>query len=373
MGLKLSFLADQLGGGAGGGRFTSGFLRALLADSDALSQIDKLYLLVTENQPTKQLGPLPPKVQVIHRRFPSRLRQTVLADWASRTFPYADVAHGPFFYVFPSQGKRTLITLHDTSFLNDSYHTSAHNRAVRKHIAHRLTLYSAIVCDSRAVLLEVQAQWPHVTHQCRVIYPGVGWVSDEVSRPLEHHAGPPYILAVGTIEPRKNYSRLLDAYEQLRSELGDDSPQLMVVGKAGWMSEAVCSRLTSLAGRGWLRWFQTASDAELARLYRDAAMFTYISLYEGFGYPPFEAAYAGIPMVLSNQSSVGEIWSGYAYCVDPTDVRAILAAWKWALGLSPEQARSVADRQYERAIEFSWKRCVSEYVSLYDSLAQSSI
>ena len=108
---------------------------------------------------------------------------------------------------------------------------------------------------------------------------------DEVSRPLEHHAGPPYILAVGTIEPRKNYSRLLDAYEQLRSELGDDSPQLMVVGKAGWMSEAVCSRLTFL-GWSWLASVvSTASDAELAQLYRDATMFTYISLYEGLWVP----------------------------------------------------------------------------------------
>ena len=66
---------------------------------------------------------------------------------------------------------------------------------------------------------------------------------------------------------------------------------------------------------------QNITDLELARAYQKASLFTYLSLYEGFGYPPFEAAHALVPMVVSSESSVGEIWSGYAKCVKPTDVK----------------------------------------------------
>jgi glycosyltransferase involved in cell wall biosynthesis len=370
--LKLSILADQLGSSAGGGRFTNGFLRALLSDSDALARIEKLDILVTANQPTAQLYPLPPQTRVIHRRFPSRLRPTILANWASRTFPSADIAHGPFFYVFPSQGRRTLITFHDASFLDDKYHRADHNHAMQKLMKLQFERCAAVVCISRTVLSQVQDRWPQISDRCCLIYPGVDELSHPVDCSQDDNSQSAFMLAVGTVEPRKNYATLLDAYEQLRTELGDDAPQLVIVGKAGWMSEAVCSRLVALANRGWLRWLQTATDAELARLYQTATLFTYLSLYEGFGYPPFEAAYAKRPMVVSAASSVGEIWSGYARCVEPSDVCAIVSGWKWVLGLSDSERQSVVGRQYARASEFSWKRCVTEYVQLYETLAQQS-
>ena len=77
--MKISILADELGAGAGGGRFTTGLLRAMLSDREVLAEIDELLIVITENQPTDGLGPLPPQARVVRRRFPSRLRRTVLA------------------------------------------------------------------------------------------------------------------------------------------------------------------------------------------------------------------------------------------------------------------------------------------------------
>jgi glycosyltransferase involved in cell wall biosynthesis len=286
-----------------------------------------------------------------------------------RLFPAADVAHGTFFYVFPHQGRRDAITLHDASFLDESFHPSEHIREMTRSIGSQIARCAAIACDSRAILSEVRERWPGAARKCRTIYPGAGWLA-EPSRPRRDGApGPAYILAVGTIEPRKNYALLLDAYEVLRSDLGARTPGLVIVGRPGWMQEDVCGRIEALAERGAVRWVKDAADPELAGWYENASVFSYLSLYEGFGYPPFEAALAGVPMVVSAASSIGEIWSGHACCVRPTDVRGIADAWKWAIGLGPAERRAVVERQRARAGEFSWKRCVTEYLGLYRELA----
>jgi glycosyltransferase involved in cell wall biosynthesis len=106
----------------------------------------------------------------------------------------------------------------------------------------------------------------------------------------------------------------------------------------------------------------------LAEAYAKAGVFTYLSLSEGFGYPPFEAAYARCPMVLSSASSVGEIWSGHARCVDPLDVEGIVAAWKWALSLGGAEREAVVAGQERRAREFTWTRAVNEYLAFWGGL-----
>ena len=179
----------------------------------------------------------------------------------------------------------------------------------------------------------------------------------------------PLILLVGTVEPRKNYDRVLDAFEYLLREESGERPDMAIVGRPGWMSDSVISRMVALERSGRFRWVRDADDAAVASLYRRATVFSYLSLYEGFGYPPFEAALAGVPMVLSNASAVGEIWGGHACCVDPVDVGGIVKAWKWALALEGAGRQEVVARQLRRAREFSWSRCVREYVRLYRELA----
>jgi glycosyltransferase involved in cell wall biosynthesis len=199
-----------------------------------------------------------------------------------------------------------------------------------------------------------------------MIYCGVSSDGNRPSNPqsAREHS----ILAVGTIEPRKNYPTLLDAFERLVHEQGDLAPTLTVVGNTGWMSEGVERRLLALQEAGRCRWIQNASDEQLAEAYSKAGVFTYLSLSEGFGYPPFESAFAHCPMVLSSASSVGEIWSDHAKCVGPLDVEAIVAGWKWALALSPMEWEDVIVRQERRAQEFTWSRSMHEYFEFWNRL-----
>ena len=233
---------------------------------------------------------------------------------------------------------------------------------------------NVVVTDSDAVLAECRERWPNVSGKFTRIYLGTGPVPKDGQGSAVEPAGQqrPYILTVGTIEPRKNYDAVFTAYEALVNELGDRAPDLVVAGRAGWMSQTTIDRLFTLVHTGRVHWLRDVSDGQLSGLYERAQVFTYLSLYEGFGYPPFEAAYAGTPMVLSSRSSIGEIWRDHACCVDPTDPAEIVRAWQWALSLNEEMRTAVLQRQARRAAEFSWKRCVQSYLDLYEELAHDS-
>jgi len=277
-----------------------------------------------------------------------------------------DVTYGPFYYTFPGRAKARVVTMHDLSFFDERFHPRNEVDRSIKLLARMAQECDAIVCCSEATLREFQGRWPKWAHKAVKIYCGVSSIGAPVRRKAISFTDS--ILAVGTIEPRKNYPTLLDAFERLIDEEGGTVPVLNVVGRMGWMSESVKNRLLALQAAGRCRWIQNASDAQLANAYSEATVFTYLSLCEGFGYPPFEAAYAHCPMVLSRDSSVGEIWSGHARCVDPLDVSAIVDGWKWALGLNGQERQAVVDRQLARAGEFAWTKCISGYIQLFEGL-----
>lgn len=165
----------------------------------------------------------------------------------------------------------------------------------------------------------------------------------------------PYVLAAGTLEPRKNIERLLDAWAALDPALRD-SHELVLVGPTGWQADAILAR----AGAGHhVRVTGFVSDAELAELYRGCAAFCYPSLYEGFGLPVLEAMRAGAPVITSNASSLPEVAGDAALLVDPLSVAAIAAALGALLGDPALRAR-LAEAGRARAACFSWDRTATE-------------
>jgi len=367
--LRLSILADQLGSPVGGGRFIHGFITTLLSDPSLRAQFGGIDLVVTQKESVSSLGPLPPGVSVVTRRFPARWRLTPAAALFGYALPAADVAFGPFYYAFPSRSRVRVVTVHDLSSFNEQYHPPAHAQKVNAQVTRMVHECDGVVCISDTTLKEFGSRWPQLAHKAVMIYNGV---SAEATRPSAPRVvSDRSILAVGTLEPRKNYPVLLDAFERLVQRQGAAAPGLTVVGNVGWMSESVERRLLALQSAGKCRWLRHASDEQLAEAYAQAGVFTYLSLSEGFGYPPFEAAFARCPMVLSSASSVGEIWSGHARCVDPLDVDGIVAAWTWALSLGAEARDAVAAGQERRAREFTWARAVTEYAAFWNGLART--
>jgi glycosyltransferase involved in cell wall biosynthesis len=180
--------------------------------------------------------------------------------------------------------------------------------------------------------------------------------------PADQRAG---ILAVGTLEPRKNLPRLVAAYARLPEETQRDHP-LLVTGKVGWDTGETLAALDSLGDR--CRLLGYVPDAELAALYGRCAVFAYPSLGEGFGLPVLEAMAGGAAVLTSDRSSLPEVGGDAAVYVDPTDERAIAQELAALVADVPRRER-LRLRAHERARAFSWDRTAALVLSALERVA----
>jgi glycosyltransferase involved in cell wall biosynthesis len=176
-----------------------------------------------------------------------------------------------------------------------------------------------------------------------------------------------YILFVGTIEPRKNLGRLLEAYTRLAPSVRKQV-RLVLVGRQGWKSEDVVRSIRMLEAKSEVRWLQTIPDDELAVLYRHALVVTYPSLYEGFGYPVAEALACGAPVITSNVASLPEITGQAAVLIEPSDTNALAEALTRVIhdDTQREKLRRLGPQQVRR---FGREQSAARVLSLYKSLA----
>jgi alpha-1,3-rhamnosyl/mannosyltransferase len=173
-----------------------------------------------------------------------------------------------------------------------------------------------------------------------------------------------FVLATGTLEPRKNLPRLIQAH----AALGADAPPLLLAGPSGWQLE---DALAGAAERpDAVRQLGYVADSDLAALYRLCTVFAYPSLYEGFGLPVLEAMSAGAPVVTSSVSSLPEVAGDAALLVDPLDVEALSAALGRVLGDAALAAR-LRSAGRARAASFSWERTARETLALLRQLAST--
>jgi glycosyltransferase involved in cell wall biosynthesis len=166
---------------------------------------------------------------------------------------------------------------------------------------------------------------------------------------VEPHA---YVLAAGTLEPRKNLVRLIRAHAGLAPELRESNP-LLIVGPHGWEEDEILA--TAGEHRAHLRLAGHVPDADLRALYAACSAFCYPSLYEGFGLPVLEAMAAGAPVVTSDVSSLPEVAGDAAAYVDPLDEESIRQVLERVLS-SPQERAELSARGRERAGAFGWDR-----------------
>jgi glycosyltransferase involved in cell wall biosynthesis len=162
-----------------------------------------------------------------------------------------------------------------------------------------------------------------------------------------------YVLAVSTLEPRKNLGRLIEAFNRA----GLDGLELRIAGAEGWGGVQV--------GGDRVHWLGEISDGELARQYRGAAAVAYVSLYEGFGLPVLEAMASGTSVVAPAGPPFSEFADGVAVGVDPRDVDSIALG----LGQAVERRDELGPLGRERAREFTWSRAAKAHVDVYREAA----
>jgi glycosyltransferase involved in cell wall biosynthesis len=237
----------------------------------------------------------------------------------------------------------------------------------RATLAPALRRSAAILCISQATEAALVARYPHT--RSRTVVTPLGVAPALQSNDAEvgpHLPDPGFVLAVGTLEPRKNLPRLVAAYRALPAELQAAHP-LAVVGKLGWDTGETLDALDALGDR-CLR-LGYVSDAELAELYRRCAAFCFPSLGEGFGLPVLEAMAAGAPVVTSNLSSLPEVGGNAVEYADPTSVESIALALQRVLR-SPERRGELAARGRRRARDFTWDRTAAVTLGALERVAR---
>ena len=288
-------------------------------------------------------------------------------DWATRG---ADVFHCSGLTRHPPRRPRLTATIHDmTCWLMPELHAAANLRADRSFegILRRADSLIAVSASTKADAVRVLGLRPE---KIAVIHSGIAEPFFDPSAEAidavraRYGLNRPFVLFIGTIEPRKNIDMLLDAFAALPASVRQEF-ELVVAGPMGWASAETAARVRSVRG---VRYLGYIPEPDIAPLTAAATVFAYPSLYEGFGFPVAQAMAAGTPVIASNVSSLPEITGDAALLIDPRSLAELRDALSRLL-LSPTLRTELAARGRERARAFRWEACAAQSLLFFREVA----
>ncbi len=355
-----------------------GIQRYAIELTRALLEIDheNEYILFFRGEIRKELANLKATMYV------SAIKQQVLCEqtwlWRQANRARLDVLHltgfaGPLLY----SGK-TVSTVHDmTQFLFPETMKTSQFLYWRWLLPLALKRREAVITISDHSAQDISRILGIPSNQLNVIPLAVDsvfthtWTDSHSDAVVQKHHLPDYFfLIVGTLEPRKNHIRLLEAYTHLCRQT-DTLPDLVFVGRKGWLYDSVLHRVSELNLDERVHFVGAVPDVDLAVIYHLAEALLYPSLYEGFGLPILEAMASGCPVLTSNVSSIPEVAGDAAHYVDPISTKGI-AEGMLAI-LNPELRSELIERGYSQVKKFSWKKVAEKTLAVYQGIPRKSI
>lgn len=235
-----------------------------------------------------------------------------------------------------------------------------------------------IITDSEAIHDDLCKWWPELEEKAVVVHlaPNASYkpeADQDAFRAIQLRLGLPdlYILSVGTLEPRKNYPLLLEAFAALaRHELEWNGIKLVIVGKKGWRYDEVFVAMRQLGLDERVILTDSLTDEELCQLYIHCLVFVLPSFYEGFGLPVLEAMACGAPVIISTAAALVEVAGDAAIAVDPHCAEDLVAALR-AVVQDSNKRKHLRRCGLERVRSFSWERSAHETWRVYEEAVQS--
>jgi glycosyltransferase involved in cell wall biosynthesis len=288
-----------------------------------------------------------------------------------------DLYHSTDFVLPPTHPQtRTVLTVHDLSFLRAPETASPRlQRYLSRVVPHSVERADHILADSVATRDDLIALYNTPLDKITVLLSGVHQGFRRVESVAQHAAirakygidERPYIFSIGTVQPRKNYGRLVEATAALRREGYD--VQVVIAGGRGWLEDAIYQALDTFNMRDHVRFIGYVDDADLPALYSAATCTSFVSLYEGFGLPILESMACGTPVVTSNVSSLPEVAGGAALMVDPTNVPELVAALCEVIENNTTRS-TLQMRGYDQVKQFTWEQAAKQLVTTYDRVLE---
>lgn len=278
-------------------------------------------------------------------------------------------------YVIPPIHPASVVTIHDLGYLAEpERHDPMHRKQLEWSTRWNVHASSGIIAISETTKTDLVKRLDADPAKIEVIYHGISSnlrpasAGEIQALRMRTGIGERAILHVGSIHPRKNLTRLIQAFELLA--VGDPSVQLVLSGGLGWKGDAILQRARSSPFRERILHLGYVPDSSLPALYSAAAVFAFPSLYEGFGMPALEAMACGTPVVAANRAALPEICGNAAVLVDPHDSHQ-LAAGIHSL-LSERELRATHIRLgFERVKSFTWHHCARQTLAFLASVSDT--
>jgi len=302
--------------------------------------------------------------------FLKRFARTTVQTLA-RLIASADLYWEPNQILLPLRAHRTILTVHDLScHIHPEWHPAERVSNFRRHFEHGLRRADIVVTDTETIKDEIISTFG--VEKGRIITVPLG-VDHHVFRPMNdsqlslirtsNKLPERFILFVGTMEPRKNLKRLLEAYAAAPEEIQRNAP-LVIAGFSGWRNENLHATLRQARNVILLG---HVSEIDLAGLYNLATMVVYPSLYEGFGLPPLEAMACGAPVITSDIPVLRETCGTAAVFVSPDNTNDLMNGMIRLLKDQDEQVfRSRQGK--EHSLQFSWEKTTKKYESIFRNI-----
>ena len=350
-----------LGPRTGVGAMTSALVERLAASPD----VDLTGVLVSWRGRRHFADRLPSSVEAKALAVPARLAHRLWQRIDRPALRGFDVAHGPNFVVPPAPGAVELVTIHDFGPWHNPDRVTPHARAYPTLVGRALArgahvhTVSEFVAGEAQELLDLPADRVHTIAN--------GFTSGTAGNRTRGRAlgGGDYVLALGTIEPRKDLPTLVAAMADVWSDHPD--VRLVVAGADGWGTEAFEASVDRFDGRDRVVRLGYVSDAERFDLLAGARCLAYPSVYEGFGLPPLEAMGQGCPVVTTTAGALPEVCGDAARFVEPHDPAGLAAALTEVISDDELQGRLV-EAGRGRVARYSWERMADAMRALYHRL-----